>query len=71
MLAYINFVESNRFYYGKALDYFEKFIQKGNEDIVIQDVEFKLNEVIISWENVETEDQFYRNIPINDFLNSF
>ena len=71
MLAYTCFINSNHIYYRRALDYFEKFIQKENEDISLLDVEFKMNEVIISFENVETEEKFYRNIPINEFLDDF
>lgn len=39
------------------------------EDIGLLDVEFKIDKVIISFENIETEEKFYRNIPIDEFLN--
>ena len=71
MLAYTCFVNSNYMYYRRSLDYFEKFIRKGNEDIILLDIEFKLKEIIISFENVETEEEFYKNIPINKFLDDF
>ena len=45
--------------------------KKDNEDIVLLDVDFKLDEVIISFENVETEHGFYRNIPVDEFINYF
>lgn len=69
MLAYTCFVNANSMYYRHALDYFEKFIKKGNEDIVLLDVEFKLKEIKIYFENIETEEEFYRNISIDEFIN--
>lgn len=69
MLAYTCFVNANSMYYRRALDYFEKFIKKGNEDIVLLDVEFKLKEIKIYFENIETEEEFYRNISIDEFIN--
>lgn len=69
MLTYTCFINANSMYYRRALDYFEKFIKKENEDIVLIDVEFKPKEIIISFENVETEEGFYRNIPVDEFLN--
>lgn len=69
MLTYTDFINANSMYYRRALDYFEKFIKKENEDIVLIDVEFKPKEIIISFENVETEEGFYRNIPVDEFLN--
>lgn len=71
MLVYTCYINAHRAYYRCALDYFYEFIQKDNEDIVLLDVVFKINEVKISFENVETEDQFYRNIPIDEFINYF
>ena len=71
MLAYTCFINANSAYYRHALDYFDEFIVKDNEDIVLIDVEFKIDEVIISFENIETEEKFYRNIPIDEFLNYF
>jgi hypothetical protein len=71
MLAYTCYINAHRAYYRCALDYFDKFIRKDNEDIVLLDVEFKINEVIITFENAETEEQFYRNIPIVEFINYF
>lgn len=70
-IIYYNYINSHKKYYRKALDYFDEFIQKDNEDIVLLDVEFKINEVIISFENVETEKKFYKNVPIDEFLNYF
>lgn len=69
MLAYTCFVNANSMYYRHALDYFKKFIKKGNEDIVLLDVEFKLKEIKIYFENIETEEEFYRNISIDEFIN--
>jgi hypothetical protein len=71
MLAYTCFINAHRAYYRCALDYFDEFIRKDNEDIVLLDIDFKINEVIISFENVETEEQFYRNISIEEFINYF
>lgn len=70
-ITYYNYINSYKKYYRKALDYFDEFICKDDEDIVLLDVEFKINEVIISFENVETEKKFYKNIPIDEFLNYF
>ncbi len=71
MLAYTCFINAYRAYYRHALDYFYEFIKKDNEDIVLLDVEFKINEVIISFKNVETEEGYYRNIPVDEFINYF
>lgn len=71
MLAYTCFVNAKSMYYRRALDYFEKFIKKGNEDIVLLDVDFKLKEIVICFKNVETEVGFYKNISINKFLDDF
>lgn len=71
MLAYTCYINTHCAYYRCALDYFDEFIKKDNEDIVLLDVEFKLDEVIISFENVETEHGFYRNIPVDEFINYF
>ena len=49
------YITRNRFFYRKALDYFDSNIRKGNEDIVFDSVEFKTDKVIISYSNVETE----------------
>lgn len=71
MLAYTCYINAHNAYYRYALDYFDEFIRKDNEDIVLLDIDFKINEVIISFENVETEEQFYRNISIEEFINYF
>ena len=70
-ITYYNYVNSHKKYYRKALDYFDEFIRKDNEDIVLLDVDFKIDEVIISFENVETDEEFYRSIPIEEFINYF
>lgn len=70
-IAYYNYVNLHEKYYRKALDYFYEFISKDDEDIVLLGIDFKIDEVIISFENVETEEKFYRNIPIDEFLNYF
>lgn len=70
-ITYYNYINSHKKYYRKALDYFEEFIRKDNEDIELLDIEFKMNEVIISFKNVEIEVGFYRSIPINEFINYF
>ena len=46
MLAYTCFINANSAYYRHALDYFDEFIVKDNEDIVLLDVEFKTNNLI-------------------------
>lgn len=71
MLAYTCYINTHRAYYRCALDYFYEFIKKDNEDIVLLDVVFKLDKVMISFENVETEHEFYINITVDEFINYF
>lgn len=69
MLQYLEWKRLYSSYYRSALDYFDTMIQKENEDIVLTDVEFKLNEIIISYEDIEKGGYFYEKIKIEDFLN--
>ena len=69
MLQYLEWKRLYSSYYRSALDYFDSMIQKENEDLVLNDVEFKNNEVIISYENFETGFGYYKSIKIEDFLN--
>lgn len=67
MERYINYINSHKKYYRMALDYFDEFIQKDNEDIGLLDVEFKIDKVIISFENVETEKNFIEIFLLMNF----
>ena len=69
MLAYLEWKRLYSSYYRSALDYFYSNIQKENDDIALIDIEFKINEVIISYENLETGFGYYKSIKIEDFLN--
>lgn len=69
MLQYLEWKRLYSSYYRSALDYFDTMIQKENEDIVLTDVEFKRNEIIISYEDIEKGGYFYEKIKIEDFLN--
>ena len=69
MLQYLEWKRLYSSYYRSALDYFDSMIQKENEDLVLNDVEFKNNEIIITYEDVENELYYYEKIKIEDFLN--
>ena len=69
MLAYLEWKRLYSSYYRSALDYFDTKLRQDNEDLVLSDVEFKDNEIIISYEDVKNELYYYKSIKIEDFLN--
>lgn len=69
MLAYLEWKRLYSSYYRSALDYFDTKLCQDNEDLLLNDVEFKLNEIIISYEDIEKGEYFYEKIKIEDFLN--
>ena len=69
MLTYLEWKRLYSSYYRSALDYFDTKLRQDNEDLVLSDVEFKDNEIIISYEDVENELNYYEKIKIEDFLN--
>lgn len=69
MLTYLEWKRLYSSYYRSALDYFDTKLCQDNEDLVLSDVEFKNNEIIISYEDVENELNYYEKIKIEDFLN--
>ena len=69
MLAYLEWKHLYSSYYRSALDYFDTKLRQDNEDLVLSDVEFKMNEIVISYEDIEKGGYFYEKIKIEDFLN--
>ena len=69
MLTYLEWRRLYTSYYRSALDYFDTILRKDNEDLYLTDVEFKYNEIIISYEDVENELYYYEKIKIEDFIN--
>lgn len=51
-----------------AGDYFDKHIQKGNNDIEFTDVWFSDNEIVFSYYNLETELGWTHTISIEKFI---
>ena len=69
MLTYLEWKRLDSSYYRSALEYFDTILRKDNEDLCLTDVEFKYNEIIISYEDVEKELYYYEKIKIEDFIN--
>ena len=69
MLQYLEWKRLYSSYYRSALDYFDTKLCQDNEYLILNDVEFKNNEIIISYEDVDNELNYYEKIKIEDFLN--
>lgn len=69
MLTYLEWHRLYTSYYRSALEYFDTILRKDNEDLCLTDVEFKYNEIIISYEDVENESHYYEKIKSEDFIN--
>ena len=68
MLTYLEWHRLHTSYYRSALEYFYSMLKKDNEDIVLIDIEFKSNDIRITYENVETGFGYYKDVKIEDFI---
>ena len=67
---YDDYISTNRNFLFNALDYFKDVIAKDdvNESLYFNDVEFKTNEVVFIYEDVDKSETYRKSISIKEFL---
>ena len=67
---YDSYIATHRDFFGNAIDYFDKVISKDDitESLCINDVEFKANEVVIIYEDVDKSETYRKSISVKEFL---
>ena len=67
---YNNYIETNRYFRFNAIDYFNDVIAKDdvNESLYFNNVEFKPNEVLFIYEDVDKSITHRKSVPLNEFF---
>ena len=67
---YDNYIATHRDFLFNAIDYFKDVIAKDDvdESLCFNDVEFKVNEVVFIYEDVDKSETYRKSISMKEFL---